>query len=153
MPGISRPNQTWGLVTVALATTLTLAACAPAATPESQDGTEPAETQAGPTDAAFVCGQLNALEAALWRATIDEQKGVLAGDAVDAVQNSVFDGYATIMERAPSDLGKEVAALRESAEADPRDPGAIEDASRALGSACEEAGIAIAILARPGDGG
>lgn len=153
MPGNSRPNQAWGLVTLAVATTLTLAACAPAATPESQDGAEPAETQAGPTDAAFVCGQLNALEAALWRAGIDVGKGVLAGDAADAVRNSVFDGYATIMERAPGELSSKVVALRESAEADPRDPGAIEEASRALGSACEEAGVPLGILARPGDGG
>ncbi|RKQ85272.1 hypothetical protein U746_2361 [Mycolicibacterium mucogenicum 261Sha1.1M5] len=153
MPGISRPNQTWGLVTIAVATALSLAACAPAGTPESPDGTEPAETQAVPTDVAFVCGQLNALEAAHWRAAVDEQKGVLAGDAADAVRNSVFDGYATIMSQAPSDLSKEVAALRESAEADPRDPGAMEEASRALGSACKEAGVPLGVLARPGDGG
>ena len=160
MPHRARVNPiSWSAV-LAVTASLALAACSPAGepTPSANDAegdvttasTEPGEPTA---DAAFVCGQLNALEAARWRAAIDGHQGVLLADAADALQNSVVDGFATIVERAPGELSNEVATLRDRAQADPRDSLAIDEASQALGAACEEAGVSLGFLARPGDGG
>lgn len=160
MPNSDRISpKSWSAV-LAVTATLTLAACSSVsdASPRPNDAENDVNTAAAergePTaDVAFVCGQLNALEAALWRAAVDEGSGVLPEGAVDAVHSLVFDGYATIAERAPGELSNEVATLRSIAESEPRDPIAIAEASHALGSACEEAGAPVAIIARPGDGG
>ena len=160
MPHRDRLNPiSWSIV-LAVTATLALTACSSAGEPppsptDAEDDVSTAATAQGePTaEVAFVCGQLNALEAARWRAAVDEGKGAQPEGALGAIDSLVFDGYATIVERAPGELSNEVATLRDRAQADPRDVLAIDEASQALGAACEEAGAPVAIIARPGEGG